>query len=101
MDMAEVALQLEALGNHTRLAIYRYLVKEGSGGCPVGEIRTQLDIPASTLSHHITKLVNAGLLGQERQSRSLLCTVNHESMDTLVAYLVENCCSGDWVIQDE
>jgi hypothetical protein len=56
MKLEEAAKQLEALGNPTRLAIYRFLIRFGQQGSPVGTIRKKLDIPASTLSHHISKL---------------------------------------------
>jgi DNA-binding transcriptional ArsR family regulator len=70
-------------------------------GRPVGDIREELDIPASTLSHHIAKLVNTGLLNQERDSRSLICRVDYENMDGLMAFLVQNCCTEDWIIQSD
>jgi len=98
MELEYAAKQLEALGNPTRLAIYRDLVQAGADGSPVGDIREALEIPASTLSHHISTLVNAGLLTQERESRSLICRVDHESMDTLMEFLVINCCTEDWYI---
>jgi DNA-binding transcriptional ArsR family regulator len=99
MNIETAAKQLEALGNLTRLEIYRKLIKAGPGGLPVGDIREAIDIPASTLSHHIAKLVNAGLLIQERESRSLICSAAYENMDTLMEFLVNNCCSEDWIIQ--
>jgi len=101
MKLETAATQLEALGNPTRLAIYQSLVKEGSLGSSVGAIRETLDIPGSTLSHHIAKLVNAGLLSQQRDSRSLVCRVDNESMDELMEFLVQNCCTEDWMIQSE
>jgi ArsR family transcriptional regulator len=101
VKLESAARQLEALGNSTRLAIYRKLVQDGPQGSPVGDIREELDIPASTLSHHIAKLVNTGLLTQERDSRSLVCRANIETMDNLMEFLVQNCCSDDWVIQSE
>lgn len=99
MKIETAAKQLEALGNLTRLEIYQQLVQAGPEGLPVGEIKDVLDIPASTLSHHIAKLINAGLLIQERDSRSLICTADHENMDTLMEFLVNNCCSDEWIIQ--
>ena len=99
MKLETAAKQLEALGNPTRLAVYRALVQAGNNGNSVGEIREMLDIPASTLSHHIARLVHAGLLIQERYSRSLVCSVDHASMDALMEYLVQNCCTEDWYIQ--
>lgn len=101
MDIELAGKQLEALGNPTRLSIFRYLVKQADNGCTVGEIRDNLDIPASTLSHHIAKLVNTGLLRQARDSRSLICTVDHTSMDELMEFLVNNCCTEDWYIQPD
>ena len=101
MKLENAAAQLEALGNPTRLAIFRGLVETGNQGSPVGEIRERLGIPASTLSHHIAKLVNAGLLSQERDSRSLICRVDHSNMDELMEFLVNNCCTEDWYIQPD
>ena len=99
MKLAEAAKQLEALGNPTRLAIYRVLIQVGDKGSPVGEIRKKLDIPASTLSHHIAKLVNAGLITQERDSRSLYCKADFTNMEALMTFLVRNCCSEESCIQ--
>jgi DNA-binding transcriptional ArsR family regulator len=101
MDIHLASQRLEALGNPTRLAIFRYLVKESGQGCSVGEIRETLGIPGSTLSHHIAKLVNAGLLEQQRDSRTLICSVDHDNMDELMEFLVNNCCNEEWYIQPE
>lgn len=99
MNIEDAAKQLEALGNPTRLAIFRELVAAGQQGSTVGEIRYAVDIPASTLSHHIAKLVHAGLLTQQRDSRSLVCRADNFNMDTLMTFLVENCCSEEWMIE--
>lgn len=99
MELENAAKQLEALGNSTRLEIYQFLAHGDPDGCPVGEIRDELDIPASTLSHHIAKLVNTGLVTQVRESRTLICRVDSENMDTLMEFLVQNCCTEDWYIQ--
>ena len=99
MKLEYAAKQLEALGNPTRLAIYRVLIRHGHDGCPVGEIRKKLDIPASTLSHHIAKLVNAGLITQERDSRSLYCKADFSNMEALMTFLVRNCCTEESCIQ--
>lgn len=101
MDIEIAARQLEALGNVTRLSIYYHLVRAGSQGSLVGEIKAKLDVPGSTLSHHIAKLVNVGLLSQQRDSRSLVCRVNNDSMDELMEFLVQNCCTEDWIIQSD
>ena len=101
MKLEIAARQLEALGNLTRLEIYRNLVQAGPQGSFVGEIKAELDIPGSTLSHHIAKLVHAGLLSQQRDSRSLVCKVDNERMDELMEFLVQNCCTEDWIIQSD
>ncbi|MHC4227280.1 MAG: ArsR/SmtB family transcription factor [Planctomycetota bacterium] len=99
MKLEDAAKQLEALGNPTRLAIYRVLIRLGDQGSPVGKIRKKLDIPASTLSHHIAKLVHAGLVTQERDSRSLYCKADFKNMDALMTFLVHNCCAEESCIQ--
>ena len=95
MKLENAAKQLEALGNPTRLSIYRTLIEAGKEGCPVGEIQTKLGVPASTLSHHIAKLVQCELVSQERQSRTLVCKSDFSNMDKLMRFLLQNCCSKD------
>jgi len=95
MELEEAAVQLEALGNNTRLTIYRDLVQAGQQGSSVGQIKERLGVPASTLSHHIAKLVHSGLITQERISRSLICTANFDNMDSLIMFMANNCCSDD------
>lgn len=93
MKLEKAAIQLEALGNPTRLAIYRILIQAGKKGIAVGDVRKRLDIPASTLSHHIAKLMYAGLIIQERAGRILNCKVDYKNMDALMTYMLHNCCS--------
>lgn len=85
---------LEKLGNPTRLEVFRLLVRAGPDGLSVGEIQEHLDIPGSTLSHHVAHLVNAGLVHQEREGRVLRCRPDYALMDALVRFLTEQCCSG-------
>jgi DNA-binding transcriptional ArsR family regulator len=94
MEHAHAARCLEKLGNPTRLEIFRLLVRAGPAGASVGEIQDRLGIPGSTLSHHISHLVNAGLVGQEREGRVLRCTPNLDLMDRLIGFLTEECCAG-------
>ena len=95
MELDTAAACLEALGSPHRLGIYRLLVASGTRGMKVGDVKDKLDLPSSTLSHHIAKLVNKGLISQQRDSRNLICCCNYERMDELLAYLTENCCMGD------
>lgn len=92
---------MEALGNETRLEIFRALVRAGPEGAPVGELQRLLAIPGSTLSHHIARLVRVGLVTQERQSRTLICRADFPKMHNLVNFLSENCCGGLEGLQTE
>ncbi len=94
MQTAHAARCLEKLGNPTRLDIFRLLVRAGTEGLPVGEIQDHLGIPASTLSHHLSHLVNVGLVHQAREGRVLRCTPDYALMDKVVGFLTEQCCAG-------
>lgn len=94
-ELQQMADALEALGSSTRLAIFTLLVPAGRKGLPVGELQRQLDVPPSTLSHHIARLVQVGLVRQEREGRSLICTADYACMNGLIAYLTRNCCVSD------
>ncbi len=93
MKIEIAAAQLEALGNTTRLQLYRTLVRAGDDGLSVGRIQEKLDIAASTLSHHLKRLVDTGLVTQERQVTTLICRANYPEMQALVGYLVDECCA--------
>ena len=93
MKTHDAAARLEALGNPTRLQVYRALVRAGHAGMPVGKLQTKLELPASTLSHHLKTLVAVGLVTQERQSTTLICRTNYELMRGLVDFLVSECCA--------
>ncbi|MGE0280469.1 MAG: ArsR/SmtB family transcription factor, partial [Rhizobiaceae bacterium] len=87
------ASQLEAIGHPTRLQLYRILVRAGGEGLPVGKIQERLGIVASTLSHHIKRLVDAGLVTQDRQATTLVCRANYPAMQALIGYLADECCA--------
>jgi ArsR family transcriptional regulator len=93
MKLEKAARQLEALGNATRLAIYRTLVRAGPGGLPVGKLQVKLDVAPSTLSHHIRRLVDVGLVSQERQATTLICRASYDEMNGLIGYLSDECCA--------
>lgn len=94
METKEAAIALSKLGHPVRLRIIQILVKAGKEGLAVGDLQRLLDIPGSTLSHHITHLVNGGLLEQKRHSRTLVCHANYEKLDALVKLLMDECCTG-------
>lgn len=92
MDIDTVAAALKELGHPTRLEVYKRLVKAGENGLPVGELQKGLDVPASTLSHHISALVSVGLVKQTREGRVLQCTAQYEVLNQIIAFLMEECC---------
>jgi DNA-binding transcriptional ArsR family regulator len=86
--------QLAALGNPVRLQILRHVVQAGTGGSIVGEIQAKLDIPWSTLSHHLDRLASAGLLVASPDGRRIHYRADYTSLRTLTEYLWEDCCKG-------
>lgn len=94
MDAAAVVGALGALAQEHRLAVFRLLVQAGDQGMPAGAIAEALGIPNSSLSFHLAQLSRAGLIRQERQSRSLIYTADYAAMNALLGYLTEKCCAG-------
>lgn len=93
MKHEKAARQLEALGNPTRLHVYRTLVRAGHEGLSVGKLQDRLKVPGSTLSHHLHRLVLAGLVTQERQATTLICRAHYPAMNALLGYLADECCA--------
>lgn len=91
---ASVARSLAALGHETRLDVFRLLVRAGDDGLNVGEIGRHLDMPPSTLAHHLGGLVDAGLVIQERRGRQIVNRVDYGVMRRTVSFLSAECCTG-------
>lgn len=85
---------LAALGNRTRLRLFRLLVKAGRDGVNVGELQQRLSVPASTLAHHLTTLARAGLVLQDKQGREVINIANYDAVRELSDYLMDECCRG-------
>jgi DNA-binding transcriptional ArsR family regulator len=100
MKLDDAAAHLEALGNPTRLRIYRALVRAGDAGMPVGRLQDKLKIAPSTLSHHIKTLMVVGLINQVRESTTLVCHANYDVMRELVGFLVAECCTESSASKD-
>jgi len=88
------AEQLGALGHPVRLAILRHVVQAGLEGAAAGEIQAKLDVPASTLSHHIDRLARAGLLEARRDGTYIYYSAVFTALRALTDYLWEDCCKG-------
>ena len=93
MNSSEIARTLAELGNETRLDIFRTLIKKGSEGMSIGDIRDELSIAASTLAFHLKGLTQCGLITQEKVGRHTFCRANLECLTTVLRQLEEECCS--------
>ena len=90
-----VAVQsLSALAQPSRLAIFRLLVQAGPAGMAAGQIGDKLELAPATLSFHLAGLTRAGLAQSRQDGRFVIYTVNFDSMNSLVAFLTENCSGG-------
>jgi DNA-binding transcriptional ArsR family regulator len=90
-----MAARLEALGQAARLAIFRRLVRAGEAGLSVGALQEAVGLPASTLSHHLRRLIAAGLVTQERRGATLICRAGFGAMRALIGYLADECCADE------
>jgi ArsR family transcriptional regulator, arsenate/arsenite/antimonite-responsive transcriptional repressor len=86
------AEQLGALGSPIRLQIVRFVVQAGAEGAPAGDIQAHVDLPASTLSHHLKRLVDAGVMRSRSEGTFHYYTADYEALRALTAYLWEDCC---------
>jgi len=90
-----------ALGAEPRLRIVRLLLSAHPDGLVVNEIGQELDIAASTLSHHLDKLKNEGLVRVQRESTFLRYTANTETLQELLGFLYAECCTRNRAIKPE
>lgn len=93
VNLDQAAERLAALGQPTRLAIYRVLVRAGPAGCSVGDIQKRTGVPNSTLSFHLRKLADVGLVSQERRAATLICRSNDQAMFDTLGFLAKECCA--------
>lgn len=88
-----------ALGAEPRLRILRALLAAHPEGMVVGEIQSELDIPASTLSHHLDKLKNEDLIAVRRESTFLRYMANTAVLEELLGFLYAECCTRNKAIK--
>ena len=87
------AEQLSALGHPVRLKILRRVVQAGIAGAVAGDIQAHVDMPASTLSHHLKRLVDAGLLSTRQEGTYNFYAAQYAALRALTEYLWEDCCA--------
>lgn len=92
MTEQDVASVLKELGHPYRIKLFKRLTKAGFDGLPVGVLREELDIPHSTMTHHIASLVRAGLIEQKREGRTLRCVPQFGRLWDVIAFLQSECC---------
>jgi ArsR family transcriptional regulator, arsenate/arsenite/antimonite-responsive transcriptional repressor len=86
------AEQLGALGHPVRLAILRFVVQAGPEGAAAGAIQEHVALPASTLSHHLKRLVDAGVMQTRGEGTFHFYSADYDALRKLTAYLWEDCC---------
>lgn len=94
MDKKSALVALAALGQDTRLEVFRLLVRAGAEGLPAGEIASRLGTVQNTMSAHLKVLDHAGLVRAERDGRVVRYVADMTGFRDLLAYLMEDCCNG-------
>ncbi|MEX2519610.1 MAG: helix-turn-helix domain-containing protein [Paracoccaceae bacterium] len=94
MEKNRALASLSALGQDTRLDVFRLLVKAGAAGMRAGEIGEALTIRQNTLSANLAILLNAGMVRNAREGRAIRYFADMEGMRALLVFLMEDCCGG-------
>lgn len=94
MDTESAVSTLGALGQPTRLEVFRFLVRHEPGGLPAGEIARLLDVPQNTMSSHLGILARANLVRSQRQGRTITYRADLDALRALTLFLVKDCCAG-------
>ena len=100
-DVAKYADMFSAMGAEPRLEIMRLLLSAHPEGLVVGDIQNELKIPNSTLSHHLDKLKNEGLVEVEREGTFLRYTANIAALQELLQFLYAECCTRNRALRPE
>ena len=94
MKNTEAVQAFIALGQESRLNVFRLIVQRGDVGLTPSQIIEKLGIPNATLSFHLKELFQANLITVERQSRNLIYRPNAKLVESLSVFLLDNCCGG-------
>jgi len=100
-QIATYADMFSAMGTEARLRIMQLLLSAHPEGLVVGEIQEELDIPNSTLSHHLDKLRNEGLVEVKRESTFLRYTANTDALQELLQFLYAECCTRNKALKPQ
>ena len=94
MDKKLALSALAALGQETRLDVFRLLIQNAPDGLPAGDIAAKLATFPNTMSAHLKILEHAGLIGSTREGRVIRYVADMTGFRDLLAYLMEDCCNG-------
>ena len=94
METLEIVKALGAIAHESRLTVFRLLVQAGSAGLAAGKLAELTGLPPSSLSFHLKELVLADMASSRQEGRFIIYSARYETMNTVLAYLTENCCSG-------
>ena len=100
-QVARYADMFSAMGTEPRLRIMQLLLSAHPEGLVVGEIQSELDIPNSTLSHHLDKLRNEDLVQVRRESTFLRYTANTEALQEVLKFLYAECCTRNKAVKPQ
>jgi DNA-binding transcriptional ArsR family regulator len=100
-NVTRFADMLSAMGTKPRLRIMRLLLSAHPEGMIVGDIASELDIPSSTLSHHLEKLKNEELVGVRREGTFLWYSASTEALQELLGFLYAECCTRNKAIKPQ
>ena len=100
-QVTKYADMFSAMGTEARLRIMQLLLSAHPEGLVVGEIQEELDIPNSTLSHHLDKLRNEGLVNVRRESTFLRYTANTDALQELLQFLYAECCTRNKALKPQ
>jgi ArsR family transcriptional regulator, arsenate/arsenite/antimonite-responsive transcriptional repressor len=100
-QITKYADMFSAMGTESRLRIMQLLLSAHPEGLVVGEIQEELDIPNSTLSHHLDKLKNEDLVNVRRESTFLRYTANTEALQELLQFLYAECCTRNKALKPQ
>ena len=99
--VATYADMFSAMGNEARLQIMQLLLTAHPDGLVVGDIQGELDIPNSTLSHHLDKLRTEDLVNVQREGTFLRYTANTEALQELLQFLYAECCTRNKALKPQ
>jgi len=94
MEKKDAVAALAALAQDNRLDVFRLLVQAGPEGMPAGAVANALDLAPNTLTFHFDRLRTAGLVSVRRAGRSMIYAAQFDTMNSVLAFLTENCCGG-------